>query len=305
MSSSEPRITIGIPIFNGEKFIESKLNNILSQTFQNFEIVIYDNSNDSTPDICKKFASNDKRIHFFHESKRSGWIQGWLKVIKMAKHEFFVLASVDDLWSLNFLEENIRELDNNPSAVASIGILEYFGISNSIIDPNNLDNKTKNNFFKNLKQKFLTHSFQSSFEAKGSFEFKTTKILRNTWYRHHNGVIRTKELSKSILEKDMFLWDWPIVLNLVRYGDLHITSSSKYKIFAGESNSRRGHFELFKSQKMRPFEYILPPSTFTFWCIQNIGLVFFSKNFDYFFWLNFIHFSGILSDLFRKLIFRS
>ena len=55
----------------------------------------------------------------------------------MAKHEFFVLASVDDLWSLNFLEENIRELDNNPSAVASIGILEYF-CEDSIYTENSL-----------------------------------------------------------------------------------------------------------------------------------------------------------------------
>ncbi len=305
MSISEPRITIGIPIFNGEKFIQSKLENILSQTFQDFEIVIYDNSNDSTPDICKKFMSKDKRIHFFHESKRSGWIQGWLKVIKKAKYEFFILASVDDLWSLNFLEENIYELDNNPSAVASIGRLEYFGSVNSSTKLNGIKDKIIKNFFINLKEKIFSHSFQSSFEAKGSFENKVTKILRNTWYRHHNGVIRTKELTKSVIEKDMILWDWPIVLNLVRYGDLHITQSSKYKIFVGESNSRRGHFELFKSQKMRFFEYILPSSTFTFWCIQNIGLKFFLKNFDYFIWLNFIHFSGVLSSWCKKFIFQS
>jgi glycosyltransferase involved in cell wall biosynthesis len=291
MLENNIRITIGIPIYNGEKFIATKLENILSQTFQDFEIIIYDNSNDSTPDICKKYVIKDKRIQYIHEQKRSGWIQGWLNLMKKAKHDFFILASVDDLWTTNFLEENIKELDENPSAVASIGVLEFFGKTNG----------EKLNTTRNLRNKLFSHSFQPKFEAKGLYEEKATKILRNTWYRHHNGVIRSDALLKSLIKEDMFLWDWPIVLNLIKFGDLHISEKSKYRIYDGETTSRQGIFGLFKSQKIRLNEYIFPASTFTFWCIKNIGLRFFVKNIDYFYWLNFIHGTGILSGLLHKI----
>ncbi len=140
------------------------------------------------------------------------------------------------------------------------------------------------------------------FEAKGSFEEKAEKILKNTWYRHHNGIIRTDEFQKSIVEKDLFLWDWVIILNLIKYGDLHMTRKSSYFVYTGETMSRKGMFQMFKAQKVRKNEYFVPASTFTFWCIKNVGFKFFIKNLDYFIWLNFIHTCGILLSVYHKLI---
>ena len=296
MSNENPKLTIGIPIYNGENFVRRRLDNILSQTFQDFEILIYDNSNDSTPLICNEYVNQDNRITYIHEKTRPGWIQGWNFIIKRANTKYFVMASVDDLWSPNFLEENVDELEKNSSCIASIGELK-------IIKTDIKEETCKNNFtfklYKKLQKKF-THQFLSTFEAKGSFEEKAEKILKNTWYRHHNGVIRTDALKKSIILKDMFLWDWAIILNLIKYGDLHITKKSNYLIYAGETMSRKGMFHLFKSQKIRINEYFFPASTFSFWCIKNIGIKFFIKNFDYFIWLNFIHAFGILLALYHK-----
>ncbi len=307
MSENIPKITIGIPVYNGEKFIRKRLDNILSQTFQDFEILIYDNSIDITPEICKEYALRDKRIQYVHEKDRSGWIQGWINVMKKAKYKYFILASVDDLWSLNFLYENINELEQNTSAVASIGIVEYMHInkednenkssSSSSSPPINRISKTCNN----IQQKVFRHSFKSFLEAKGTFEKKAEKILRNTWYIHHSGVVRTDVLKKSIIEKDMFLWDWPLVLNFIKYGDLHMTKTSQYLIYDGDSTSRQGIFRLFESQKIRINEYFFPASTFSFWCIRNVGLKFFIKNLDYFIWLNFIHIVGILLAIDHKI----
>jgi len=301
LSEEKPKLTIGIPVYNGEKFVRDKLENILSQTFQNFEVVIYDNSNDSTPKICEEYALKDKRIQYIHEKKRSGWIQGFINVMKKAKYEYFVLASIDDLWSPNFLEENLKELEENPSAVASIGELEFIETPTNDSNPKQ-NNSIREKIYKKTQQKIFRHSFQSTFEAKGPFEKKAEKILRNTWYKHHNGLIRTSALKKSIIEKDMFLWDWPIVLNLIKYGDLHIAKKSKYQIYVGETTSRQGIFGLFKSQKMRINEYLFPASTFTFWCMKNIGFKFYLKNIDYFIWLNFIHVVGILLGIYHKII---
>lgn len=300
MTEQKTKLTIGIPVYNGEKFVRKRLDNILSQTFQNFEVIIYDNSNDTTPKICEEYALKDKRIQHIHEKKRSGWIQGWINVMKKAKYEYFVLTHIDDLWSSNFLEENLKELEENPSAVASIGVLERFGTPTNEFNPKQ-NNNISEKIYKKIQQKVFRRSFKPVFEAKGSFEKKAEKILRNTWYKHNVGLIRTSVLKKSIIEKDMFLWDWPIVLNFIKFGDLHIAKKSKILLYVGETTSRQGMFNLFKSQKMRINEYLFPASTYTFWCMKNIGLKFFLKNMDYFIWLNFIHVIGILLGIHRKI----
>ena len=65
-NENEMKITIGIPVYNGEKFLVEKISSILNQNYNNFELIISDNcSTDSTKEICEKFVTKDKRIRFF------------------------------------------------------------------------------------------------------------------------------------------------------------------------------------------------------------------------------------------------
>ena len=71
-NKNNPKLTIGMSIYNGEKFILKKLENILSQTFQDFELIISDDSTDNTPKICKDFAFYNLLIiilYFTHERR--------------------------------------------------------------------------------------------------------------------------------------------------------------------------------------------------------------------------------------------
>ena len=64
----QPKLSIGIPVYNGEKFIQKCLNSILNQTFTNFEIILSDNaSTDSTTSICQEYANKDERILFIKQ----------------------------------------------------------------------------------------------------------------------------------------------------------------------------------------------------------------------------------------------
>ena len=90
MGDQKPKLTIGIPIYNGEKFVRDKLENILSQTFSNFEIIISDNaSTDKTQEICNEFLKNDKRIQYFRQKTNIGGIQNFIFVMSKAKTEYF------------------------------------------------------------------------------------------------------------------------------------------------------------------------------------------------------------------------
>ena len=67
------KLSIGMPVFNGELFIEKAIKSILAQTFTNFELIISDNgSTDSTKKICGEFLTKDKRIKFFSHEKNLG-----------------------------------------------------------------------------------------------------------------------------------------------------------------------------------------------------------------------------------------
>jgi len=66
IEKKQVKLTIGIPVYNGEKFLEEKITSILNQDFINFELIISDNgSTDSTKEICNSFAIKDERIRFF------------------------------------------------------------------------------------------------------------------------------------------------------------------------------------------------------------------------------------------------
>ena len=74
-NSHNPKISVGIPVYNGEKFVRKSIESVLRQTYGNFELIISDNaSTDSTSDICTEFSTKDSRIKFVRQDKNMGGI---------------------------------------------------------------------------------------------------------------------------------------------------------------------------------------------------------------------------------------
>ena len=106
--SNKKILTIGLPVFNGEKFLRRRLENILSQTFEDFLLVISDNnSNDKTFDICMEFQRLDKRITYVKQNFNQP-IPNMHTLLNNSNTKYFVWAAIDDFWSTNFLENNIK-----------------------------------------------------------------------------------------------------------------------------------------------------------------------------------------------------
>lgn len=67
------KISIGLPVYNGERFLRSKIESILNQTHTNFELIISDNcSTDQTQKICEEYVRKDNRIKYYHQEKDFG-----------------------------------------------------------------------------------------------------------------------------------------------------------------------------------------------------------------------------------------
>ena len=113
-----PRLSIGLPVYNGEPFLTEALDALLAQTFQDFELVISDNaSTDSTEAICREYARRDPRIRYVRQAVNIGSAANHSAVITMSRGEFFKWASDDDLYAPELLERCIKVLDDNPDVV--------------------------------------------------------------------------------------------------------------------------------------------------------------------------------------------
>lgn len=110
-----PEVTVGIPVYNGEAYLQRCLLSVLSQTEENFIALIYDNaSTDGTREIAESFCQTDKRFIYFRQSENRGPTNNFLDVLAAAKTEFFFWLAHDDFISPNFINELLGLFHTNP-----------------------------------------------------------------------------------------------------------------------------------------------------------------------------------------------
>ena len=104
--NEKSKISIGLPVYNGDKFIRNALDSILSQTFGDFELIISDNaSTDSTSVICQEYMKKDPRIRYIRQENNMGGLWNLNFVLQEASYEYFMWAAVDDYWLSTFIEK--------------------------------------------------------------------------------------------------------------------------------------------------------------------------------------------------------
>lgn len=116
--SGTPRLTIGLPVYNGENFIAASIESLLGQTFEDFELIISDNASvDSTMDICRIYEKQDSRIRLVRQPRNVGLTPNHNFTLDEARGELFKWASHDDLYARDLLKLCVEALDKNPQAV--------------------------------------------------------------------------------------------------------------------------------------------------------------------------------------------
>ncbi len=115
-----PRVSLGMPVFNGERFLVETLDSLLAQTFSDFEIVISDNgSTDGTAEICRAYAEKDQRVHYYRYEENRGAAWNYNHVFALARGDYFKWAAHDDLCAPEFLEQCVKVLDSEPAVVVA------------------------------------------------------------------------------------------------------------------------------------------------------------------------------------------
>jgi glycosyltransferase involved in cell wall biosynthesis len=111
-----PRISIGLPTYNRPEFLAGVLDNFRRQTFADFEVIVSDNAS-TDPEVaklCERIAAQDPRFRYVRHAEDIGMMGNYWFVYEAARAPYFMWASDDDVWPLDFLARGIAALERDP-----------------------------------------------------------------------------------------------------------------------------------------------------------------------------------------------
>jgi glycosyltransferase involved in cell wall biosynthesis len=178
-ASSPPKVTVGFPVYNGERYIREALESLRAQDYPNMAIIISDNaSTDATISICREYAARDSRIALCENKSNLGAAVNFIKVLDMADGPYFMWAAHDDRWEPQFISKCVEQLENHPDAVMSFSKVAFIDpAGNKVIDDN--------------YNEVATYGMDIHARVK-------TMVSRMNWYAIY-GVFRREVLKKKIM----------------------------------------------------------------------------------------------------------
>jgi glycosyltransferase involved in cell wall biosynthesis len=176
----KPRVSIGLPVYNGENYLCETIESILRQNYADFELIISDNaSTDRTPEICQRYAVHDERISYYRNDRNIGAAKNFNRVFELSRGDYFKWAAHDDLIEPEYVQKCVQILDEDISV-----ILCYSKVT--IIDKNG----------KPIEQ--FENRLQRTASSKAADRFGAI-ILFDRWCFEVFGLIRAEALKKTSL----------------------------------------------------------------------------------------------------------
>lgn len=114
----KPRVTLGLPVYNGASYLEAAVASCLKQSFDDIVILISDNcSTDATPEICARLSAENSKVLWHRNDQNLGAAKNFNIVAQRADTEFFAWVNHDDLWGADYIRQAVARLDARPGAV--------------------------------------------------------------------------------------------------------------------------------------------------------------------------------------------
>lgn len=219
------KISIIVPVYNTEKFLEKCLNSLINQTLKDIEIIcINDGSTDNSLQILKKFANKDKRIQIINQTNSGPSIARNIG-IKKAKGEYIGFVDSDDWVDSNFFEQLYVKVKKNNADIGVAGIKRvrsYKWKYHIKLDKEKVINEINEKFqicdvpdkcypvnkiYKLAELQKLNINFEPNvyfedrlFTAQVLINLKTLVTVPNTYYNYWtnpNSIVKTKSKKKS------------------------------------------------------------------------------------------------------------
>jgi glycosyltransferase involved in cell wall biosynthesis len=147
MTANVPLVSIGMPVYNEERYLEQALQSLLSQSYTNFEVIISDNaSTDRTRDICLAYAANDPRVRYSPMNTNVGSILNFNRAFHLSSAPYFCWASGHDTRHETFIARCVEILERDASVVLSYTRARWLEIDGHLSDvlPGNVETRAMN-----------------------------------------------------------------------------------------------------------------------------------------------------------------
>jgi glycosyltransferase involved in cell wall biosynthesis len=131
---SVPRVSVGLPVHNGENFLEDALRSVLRQSFSDLELVVCDNaSSDRTEAICRDYAAQDRRLRYHRHPRNLGAAPNYNRCFALSRGELFKWLSHDDRLLPGYLAATVAALDAAPDAVLAHTVVDYIDAGGRVL----------------------------------------------------------------------------------------------------------------------------------------------------------------------------
>jgi glycosyltransferase involved in cell wall biosynthesis len=135
MVDARPLVSIGMPVYNGERFIRHALDSLLAQDYAKFELIISDNASmDGTQEICMEYAARDKRVRYYPSRVNMGAAWNANRVFELSSGEYFMLAGCHDLWARSFISKCVGILNHRTSVVLCYPLADWIDINGEFME---------------------------------------------------------------------------------------------------------------------------------------------------------------------------
>lgn len=125
---TEPIVTVGLPVFNGERYLAEAIESILAQSYGDFELILSDNaSTDGTAEICARYAAGDQRVRVVRHDTNVGAAANFNGLFRAARGAYFKWAAHDDVLHADYLARTLAVLEMTPDAVAVHSRVGFIG----------------------------------------------------------------------------------------------------------------------------------------------------------------------------------
>lgn len=127
--SSAPRLSIGMPVYNGADSVAAALESLRAQSFRDFELIVSDNaSTDATEQVCRAIAATDARMRYVRQPRNIGPTANFEFVLGAASAPLFMWAAGDDRWHPRFVEAAVALLDADPHVMVAATRVDMPGV---------------------------------------------------------------------------------------------------------------------------------------------------------------------------------
>ncbi|NNJ27772.1 glycosyltransferase family 2 protein [Alienimonas chondri] len=202
--SAAPPITLGVPVWNAERYLPAALESLLAQTFGDFELTISDNaSTDRTEAVCRDFAARDRRVRYERLDENVGAIENFNRLVRAARGRYFKWAASDDLCAPTFLERCVERLGTDEEVVWCHPLTRHIDAAGepvpAAIDPALPPGQPNHSL---VRPGALSTRYDRA--APRAWQRFRAVVLGTTWCSDSYGLIRTAALRRTALLRPYF-----------------------------------------------------------------------------------------------------